>query len=355
MKHLLKLSVIALAMFCLNVSAQSPPTYFPLLTDMTNYVIPKINVRLTSVLGGFVTTNDGLGGVFLFNTNSAATVNTTNIFAPAVGGGRWERLIFPGFSLLNSNMVTNVTATLPITSSGGLAPNISSTMAEGSLIGRATGAGAGVMQVITDIPTAVTIGTAYIYRVGGTDVGVADGGTGKSTFSAGLVRSPAPGGITALDTISGTDGLVPYWDAAGTSLLTDADMKFVTDTLTITKVIAPTSVTANAATAMTLVVTNSATFDYTAPTAAGLAAAFNASKNLVAATTTLTELNYLSGVTSAVQTQLNNRVRLMKTGVVDPNAPPTPVVGDDLGQMYLDTATGNHWYYAGVTYGWLPY
>lgn len=33
----------------------------------------------------------------------------------------------------------------------------------------------------TDLPTAVTIGSAYIYRASGTDVSVADGGTGKSS------------------------------------------------------------------------------------------------------------------------------------------------------------------------------
>lgn len=42
---------------------------------------------------------------------------------------------------------------------------------------------AGDPSLSTDIPTAVTIGTAYIYRVGGTDVAVADGGTGASNAS----------------------------------------------------------------------------------------------------------------------------------------------------------------------------
>jgi len=37
-----------------------------------------------------------------------------------------------------------------------------------------------VPSLSTDIPTAVTIGTAYIYRVGGTDVSLADGGTNNS-------------------------------------------------------------------------------------------------------------------------------------------------------------------------------
>jgi len=54
------------------------------------------------------------------------------------------------------------------------------TAASGLLV---TSAG-GVPSIGTDIPTAVTIGGAYIYRVGGTDVAVADGGTGASTFTA---------------------------------------------------------------------------------------------------------------------------------------------------------------------------
>lgn len=45
--------------------------------------------------------------------------------------------------------------------------------------------GAGVPSISTDIPTAVTIGAAYIYRVGGTDVAVSDGGTGLSAGTSG--------------------------------------------------------------------------------------------------------------------------------------------------------------------------
>ena len=40
--------------------------------------------------------------------------------------------------------------------------------------------GSNVPSLATDIPTAVTIGSAYIYRAGGTDVPLADGGTGAS-------------------------------------------------------------------------------------------------------------------------------------------------------------------------------
>jgi hypothetical protein len=37
----------------------------------------------------------------------------------------------------------------------------------------------------TDIPTAVTIGSAYVYRAAGTDVPATDGGTGQSSYAVG--------------------------------------------------------------------------------------------------------------------------------------------------------------------------
>lgn len=41
--------------------------------------------------------------------------------------------------------------------------------------------GSGTPSLSTDIPTAVTIGSAYVYRASGTDVPITDGGTGAST------------------------------------------------------------------------------------------------------------------------------------------------------------------------------
>lgn len=43
---------------------------------------------------------------------------------------------------------------------------------------------AGVATATTDLPTATTIGSQYIYRTGGTDVTVVDGGTGLSAIAA---------------------------------------------------------------------------------------------------------------------------------------------------------------------------
>lgn len=73
-------------------------------------------------------------------------------------------------------------------------------MATGSLIGRNTG-GTGDPEVITDIPTSVTIGGAYVTRVGGTDVIVADGGTGRSTATA---YAPVVGGTTTTGALQST-------------------------------------------------------------------------------------------------------------------------------------------------------
>lgn len=75
-------------------------------------------------------------------------------------------------------------------------------MATGSLLGRNTG-GVGIPEVITDIPTAITIGTAYIYRVGGTDVAVADGGTNISAYAVGdLLQASAATTLTPLAAVA---------------------------------------------------------------------------------------------------------------------------------------------------------
>ena len=59
-----------------------------------------------------------------------------------------------------------------------------------------------VPSLSTDIPTAVTIGSAYIYRVSGTDVAVADGGTGLSSGTSGGIL-----GYTATGTLASSVAL----------------------------------------------------------------------------------------------------------------------------------------------------
>jgi hypothetical protein len=65
---------------------------------------------------------------------------------------------------------------------------------------------AGVPSIATDIPTAVTIGSKYIYRAEGTDVPITDGGTGAST------KAPAFDALSPMNTL----GDMIYGGASGT-------------------------------------------------------------------------------------------------------------------------------------------
>jgi hypothetical protein len=84
------------------------------------------------------------------------------------------------------------------------------------------GSTAGTLSWGTDFATATTIGTAYIYRVGGTDVSVADGGTGASTYALNGVLYGNAGsaiGVTAIGAEGqilrvGASPFVPAWTTA---------------------------------------------------------------------------------------------------------------------------------------------
>ena len=74
--------------------------------------------------------------------------------------------------------------------------------------------GSGVPSISTDIPTAVTIGGSYIYRAGGTDVPVADGGTGRSTLTTNGVLFG--NGTSAMGmTSAGTSGQILVANSSG--------------------------------------------------------------------------------------------------------------------------------------------
>ena len=105
----------------------------------------------------------------------------------------WSTATYPAtttVSRLLYSSSTNVIADLATANSGVLVTNSS-----------------GVPSIATDIPTGVTIGTAYVYRVGGTDVAVTDGGTGASDAGTaranlGASASGSNSDITALTAIT---------------------------------------------------------------------------------------------------------------------------------------------------------
>lgn len=82
-----------------------------------------------------------------------------------------------------------------------------STTSSGTILGSTSN---NVITALTDIPTSITIGSAYVYRASGTDVVVSDGGTGVSSLTAYAVIC---GGTTATDPVQalasvGTSGQV---------------------------------------------------------------------------------------------------------------------------------------------------
>lgn len=79
--------------------------------------------------------------------------------------------------------------------------------------------GSGVPSFGTDIPTAVTIGSAYVYRAGGTDIPVADGGTGVSSMTEYAIVTGGTTSTGALQQVSGVGSSGQALVSAGASAL----------------------------------------------------------------------------------------------------------------------------------------
>lgn len=171
--------------------------------------------------------------------------------------------------------------------------------------------GSGVPSLSTNLPTAVTIGSSYIYRAGGTDVAVADGGTGLSSYTQyGLLYASA----------TGTLGQIIDVAASGKALVSTAAGAPVFGKVTLTQ----------PATAATLTLADNSTLTTTGAYTTTLAA--GASVTLTLPTTSQT-LATLAGTETLTNKTITGLTLTAGTTAVDPitfNSGPvlaTPVAG----------------------------
>lgn len=82
---------------------------------------------------------------------------------------------------------------------GGVALGVGTVTHTGALTanGLVVGNGTDDIKIATNLPTATTIGTAYVYRAGGTDVPYTDGGTGISTYPKRTLFLSGAGGVVS--------------------------------------------------------------------------------------------------------------------------------------------------------------
>jgi hypothetical protein len=107
--------------------------------------------------------------------------------------------------------VTSVTATAPITSSGGTTPDISTSIATNKVVGRST-AGTGVMEELT--PVGITVSAGNITGIGGT-VGPVDNVVPRADGTGGYTVQDS--GLIVEDTIVSVTGIT---GDAGTNVIT---------------------------------------------------------------------------------------------------------------------------------------
>ncbi len=202
-------------------------------------------------------------------TNTASSANTSmQVYMYVSSVAQWVTLSTSASSITGGGMINQIAYFSSTNNLAGI-----STAASSVLVTNVSG----VPGLSTDLPTAVTIGSAYIYRVGGTKVAVTDGGTGAGTWTQyGIFYASAVSTFGQITDISVTGkALVSTNSGApvfGTVTLTQPGSQatltlYSGSTLATTGGAFTTTLNATAASTVTMPASTSATMNYyvTAP------------------------------------------------------------------------------------------
>lgn len=75
----------------MSLNGTTPTAQVDTVTDLLAMPIPTVATKLTALVTGRLTENDGGGGVFYYDPASAVAADGGTIFAPNAGAGRWLR------------------------------------------------------------------------------------------------------------------------------------------------------------------------------------------------------------------------------------------------------------------------
>lgn len=100
---------------------------------------------------------------------------------------------------LDSDLTALAALTAPATKLSGIATGATANSPDATLLARANHTGTQTASTVSDFSTAADarIAAASLYRPGGTDVAITDGGTGVSSLPTGLLVGAGTGAITA--------------------------------------------------------------------------------------------------------------------------------------------------------------
>jgi hypothetical protein len=89
--RLLSIIVFTVVLISNTFGQTTPTTQVKTIADLVALRIPTINNRLSALVTGRVTENDGGGGVFFYEAASVVSTNLGTVFKPAASAGRWVR------------------------------------------------------------------------------------------------------------------------------------------------------------------------------------------------------------------------------------------------------------------------